>query len=244
MGWIGAGLVALFGVTIVMLARSARGAEPNGVPAAYAGPDPRSYTPEWTDADFAALHAVARRLRMSPADLLLVLASESGLHPWAAYRVDEDGDPTKDPSGYPYAAGLNQVTKAANAALGLTEEQRTTIPTWSVARQLPLVERLFNAIAWTRAGKPYAHAGVVYAANFAPARMSEDLGKVLYRKGVDGAAYSRNSGFDRAGKGYITVGDLVEHLRGVANGMTYKAALYRMARATRDGTLAPRLPAG
>jgi hypothetical protein len=248
MGWIGAMVVGLFGVTVVMLVRSASGAElpkngGGGTPSP-GGPDPRASTPDWTDADFAQLYAVAKRLRMNPADLLLVLASESGLRPWAAYRVDEDGKATTDKSGYPYAAGLNQITRAANDALGLTEEQRATIPTWSVSRQIPLIERLFNAIGWTRAGKAYGHAGVVYAANFAPARMSADLGAVLYREGVDGKAYSRNSGFDREKKGYITVGDLVKHLRGVANQLTYRAAIYRMATATGDRSLAPRLPSG
>jgi hypothetical protein len=201
-------------------------------------------TPEWEDDDFRALAAVAKKNRMNPADLLLVLASESGLHPWAAYRVDEDGNATTDKSGYPYAAGINQVTKAANDVLGITEAERATIPTWSVAEEIPLVDKLFRAISWTKTGKPYAHAGVIYAANFAPARMSEDVNAVLYRQGVDGAAYTRNRGFDVAVKGYITVGDLVEHLRGVAMGPVYQSALRRLQAATGDAGLAPRLPAG
>lgn len=238
--WIGLGLGALFGATVVMLVRSARGASgASGGGAPLPGVDrseAESLTPDWTEADFKALAELAARRKMSPADLLLVMTSESGLKPYAANRNAE---------GYPVAVGLIQFTSAANDAIGVTEGERVELVRSTVAEQLPLVDRMFGAIGWTKAGKTYDSAGVVYEAIFAPARMTSrgttpDV--ILYTEADDPAAYRGNPGFDREKKGYITVGDLIDHLRVVAEQPVYLAGLQRLRDATGDSTLSPQLP--
>jgi hypothetical protein len=230
--WIGVGMAALFGVTVAMLVRSSAGAGSVQLKEA------RALTPKWTDEDVAALVAAARRLRMSPADLALVLASESGLDPAAANRNSE---------GYPVAVGLNQLTAAANGHMGMTEAERLGVPKMSVARQIPLVERYFARIGWTKSGKPYDHAGVVYLANAAGGRLSRGTsrGVVVYDEEDDPDGYAGNRGLDFDGDGQITVGDLIDHLRAkVAVKPVYKAMLARLRAATGDSGLSPRLPSG
>lgn len=239
MKWIGIGVGALFGVTLVMLVRSARGGSIGGGPAMDTGTtsiEAIKLTPDWEDADFVALAEIARKYRMNSADLLLVMASESGLKPQATYRTAED---------YPYAVGLNQMTPSVNDLLGISEGQRTQIPTWPVSEQLPLVDKMWAGIPWTRAGRSYDSAASVYTANFAPARMlsrgiTSDV--ILYEEGVDGSAYTANKGFDTEGKGNITIGDLTHHLALVAQQPVYKAGLQRLREATGDASLTPGLP--
>lgn len=190
-----------------------------------------SLTSEWTDDDLRELADIAARSRiLDPAYLLKVMASESGLHPWAAYRTDSAGKPTKDKSGYPYAAGIIQLTPSANEHVGITEEERADIVNWSVSEQLPLVDRYYSRLPWTKAGRDYDSAAAVYFANFAGSRMMSrgtDPGTVIYSS-ADGEAYSRNNGFDRAKKGYITVQDLADHLDVVEKDPAYQEALARL----------------
>lgn len=243
--WIGVGLGALFGVTIVMLVRSARGASTGGGGAATSVPgmdrsEAESLTPDWTDDDFRALAELAARRRMSPADLLLVMTAESGLKPYAANRNAE---------GYPVAIGLIQFTSAANDSIGVTEAGRLELVDATVADQLPLVDRMFGAISWTKAGRTYDSAGVVYMAIFAPSIMSRGTSPdtVLYTEKDDPAAYNGNPGFDRDKsdkKGYIAVSDLIDYLRVVADRPVYRAGLQRLRDATGDDSLSPNLPSG
>ncbi len=178
------------------------------------------YTAAWADADLVALGDLAASLRMRPADLLLVLASESGLRPDA-----------RNPAGSsePIAAGLNQLTAASDGATGLSEPERWAIADTTVAHQLPIVGRMFRAIPWTRDGREYPDAGVIYLANFAPGRMSRGTSDdtVVY-DAADGVAYSRNAAFDRDGRGSITIGDLRRRLDDVAAGPIYREAIARL----------------
>lgn len=236
--WIGIGIGALFGVTIVMLVRSARGASSDGGTVVPGMPmsESEALTPEWTEEDFRRLAEIARTYKMNPADLLLVMASESGLKPQAVNRNAE---------GYPVAVGLNQLTSVANGVVGITEGQRVEVPTWTVAEQLPLVDRFLAGNPWTKTGKPYDHAGILYGMNFAPARMisrGTSLDTILYERDVDGSAYDANKGLDVAGKGSITIGDMVEHLRIVVGQPTYLAGLQRLRDATGESSLSPNLP--
>jgi hypothetical protein len=180
---------------------------------------------EWMPDDYRALEVMASRLKMNPADLLLVFYSESGGHPWAA---------NKNLSGYPVAVGLNQLTQASNPATGLSEDQRVNLIHATVAQQLPIIEKFFDALQWTKAGKPYPSASAIYAMNFAPARafargVNADV--VLY-DAHDGNFYSANSAFDFQHKGNITVGDLGHHLVGVASRSDYQHALQSLNAAT------------
>jgi len=196
----------------------------------------KSLTKDWADDDFVNLYDIAKRLRMNPADLLLVLTSESGLKPYAVNRRSD---------GFPIAVGLNQLTTAANSSAKITETERLEIPTKPVSYQLPLIENFFSSSAWFKSGKSFDHAGAIYEANFAPARMFQrgtDLKTILYEESKDGVFYTQNKQLDTAKKGYITVGDLVDYMRRVSKDITYIAGLTRLRQATGKNSLAPQLP--
>lgn len=187
--------------------------------------------PWWTAADYRALAAMAARLGMNAADLGLIMASESGLNPHAAYPGN-------------YAVGLNQITAVAAAPAGLTEAQRQDFPNWPVARQLPRIEQMFRFVNGDGAFK-YPHAGAIYAVNAAPSivrKKGTGYNVVLYERGVDGKRYDQNAGLDTNKDGKITVGDLDEHLRAVAQRAVYKGWLAALRAATNDPTISPRLP--
>jgi hypothetical protein len=174
-------------------------------------------TPWWTDDDFLRLRDIAQGIRANPADFLLVLAGESELKPYS-----------KAPTG---AVGLNQLTPSANSTAGISEEQRQMIPGLSVSAQLPIVEHFFNNIPWTKSGNTYDNACVLWEANFSPGYMTSrgtSNDTVLYSKASNPDAYEGNKGLDRAGKGYITVGDLCYRLQAVSHGDIYQAALRRL----------------
>lgn len=185
---------------------------------------------DWGASDWKELAAIAGRLRMNPADLLLVLTSESRLDPTA---VNPRG------SSHPTAVGLNQLTSAANGTVGITEDTRLKVPSMDVSDQLPLVERYFRGIDWFKTGKSYPDAGVVYEANFAPAKMARGMSSdtVLYTK-EDGGAYEQNKGLDTTGKGYIALGDLRMLLRRTINTPEYYVGLQSLRKATGNDKLA------
>jgi hypothetical protein len=225
---IGIGLAGLFGLSTVMLVLAAR-----------RPPQPSSEdyarTAEWTDDDFRELARVANRLKMDAPDLLLVLASESGLDPSARNPYGSD---------HPVAVGLNQLTSVSDGVTGLTESQRWALADKSVAEQLPIVERYFRGTPWVAAGKRFTHAGQVYAANAGAYRMGVgSLGSVIFTKGDGG--YEGNTGLDVNGDGLITIGDLTEHLRTkTSRGAMYLSGLARLRYATNNGALRPNLPEG
>jgi hypothetical protein len=238
--WYAGGAVAVF-TALLFRARKATAA-----PLTIASTDiarAKALTPDWTDDDFRAFHAIAGRQRMASADALLVLAGESGLKPSAVYRRAGDG--------FPVAVGLPQLTSAANTAAGITEAERLELPSKSVAYQLPIVERLFSNYPWTKAGKTYDHAGIIYGMNFAPSIvMKRGAGRdvVLYTKGPkesggDGVYYDQNVGLDLNKDGKITMGDLIDYMRGVAKKPVYQAGLTRLRAVTGLPGLEPRVPA-
>jgi hypothetical protein len=184
-------------------------------------PEPQGYVwGYWTADDFRTLASIARTLKMKPADLLMVLASESGLDPRATNPAN---------SSNPIAAGLNQLTSAANASVGITEAERLMIPKLPVSMQLPLVYRYFASLPYTKAGNTYGSAGVVYAANFAPARIGSGTDdQVLYSQD-EGDPYELNKSLDRDGKGTITIGDMNRQLAAVAGRSLYKTARANLA---------------
>ena len=109
---------------------------------------------KWTAADYRELHALSARLGVSSPDVLAVLRNESGLDPQAEF-----------PGGL--ARGLNQLTDAGRSAIGMSESEFDSYPGWSVAQQLPVVERSLRAAF--QGARPQT-AGAIYAFNFLPAR--------------------------------------------------------------------------
>lgn len=226
------GLAALSVVGALVFAfRRAKAAGLARKQSSYSDPRDVLLVPWWTDDDFRYLEGLSLGIRANPADMLLVLAGESGLKPFA-----------KAPTG---AVGLNQLTSVANTQAGITEDQRRMIPELSVSAQLPIVNRFFSGMAWTKAGKSYENACVLWEANFSPAYMTSrgtSLDTVLYGKADKdgGKAYDANSKLDLAGKGYITVGDLCYRLKSVNNQEYFQAALRRL-RDTTGKDYEPRL---
>lgn len=188
----------------------------------------------WTDDDFRQFAAMAQRLKMNPADLLIVLYSESSLQPWARNPRD-----TSKPA---IAIGLNQIIRSTAHGLGLSDAQWQAMLTMSVHQQLPIVERYFRSLAWVAKGHGFDSAAQVYEANFAPGYLfkGSDPGTILYTKGKDGASYELNKGFDSAGKGYITLGDLGSWVARRAHDGMFLTALQRLRIATGNPTLTPR----
>lgn len=168
----------------------------------------------WTDYEYGRYVEVANGLGVRPLDLLPVLYSESGLKPWAIAYVD----------GKPYALGLNQITPPAAPAAGLTRDQWAALPSMSITEQLPIVMRSLRASFAASGGRKMVDAGMIYASNFAPARLAANGGKsssVMYRDPEAGYRGNKQLDFDK--KGYITVGDLRRRLRSVLNDAGYRA---------------------
>jgi hypothetical protein len=238
--WIVGGVATVIGLVLL---RRAVAAPAHAAPFDVGSPSPPPPS-KWTDADFRTLVDASHRLSLNPADLLLIMTSESGLNPSAAYRGKD---------GRVIAGGLNGMTEAGAGAGGLTVAQIQDFPSWSVAQQLPVVERFMHTALSGVA--PPDNAAVLYAYNFAPGHVRSrgtSLDTVLYTKGVDGAAYDLQAVVDHGSKGYITIRDLSYWLSDVANGTgpavnksksaAYKGALARLRAVTGDATLSPTLP--
>ena len=219
-------------IALIAVVAKTRGQTPASKPLDVGSAPP---PPEWFPNDWQTLVAIGGRVGINPADLTLVLTSESGLHPWAQNPRVSDA---------PVATGISQFTSASNSATGLTEAQRIALVKQPVSVQLPLVERFYNSLAWTKQRKGYPNAGVVYAANYVPGRLlmrGSSLDTVLVSE-ADGPMYSQNKGLDVNGDGTITIRDLVEHLRIVAKSQNYLGALRMLRQVTGNPTLSPNLP--
>lgn len=179
---------------------------------------------QWTDQDLLDFRAMAQRLNLRPADLLLVLFCESALKPTAA---------AKNADGYPVAVGLNQITAVLNSALGLDEDGRIALLDKTVSEQLPYVEKSLRLFA----GKyPLPDAGALYTLNFAPARLAKGAAGnvVLYDSKADPSAYQSNRNADIGGKGFINIEDMRIALRRNVNNPAFLAALGRYQAVTGD----------
>ena len=185
----------------------------------------RSQTSLLPDAFFPALLGLASELKMNPADLLRVMAKESSLNPHA-YNADSNAGGL---------LGLTEVAKNAAGWRGSLEEFREL----GAVAQLPYWRKYFLSQAPVRSNRPYEHAGAVYLAVFAPARMKlgDSMDVVLYDKKRDGASYTQNEFLDeytvkpRVPKGYITTRDLFRYLLSSSNTKAYNAALVRLSNA-------------
>lgn len=178
---------------------------------------------QWSDQDLLDFQAMANRLGIRPADLLLVLYSESALKPSSAAR---------NADGYPVAVGLNQITAILNSSLGLTEDDRIALLDKTVGEQLPYVEkslRMFNKYK-------LPDAGALYTLNFAPARLARgtDGNVVLYDSKADPSAYQSNKNADIGKKGFINIEDMRIALRRNQHHTDFLKALARYQAVTGD----------
>ncbi len=222
--WLAAIALGLGGVTYVVKRSLAPGATTQLDTAGGTPP------PWWTAADYRTLNAMCKRLGINPADMLLIMYSESRLDPSAAY---------KGADGTVYAAGLNQITASGGTAAGLSPAEVQDLIHHPVSYQLPIIERMYKTV-----GGKYPNAAVLYAYNFAPSRVKSRgtaPSVVLYSADTDGKNYSINSGFDAAKKGYITIADMGYSLVKKAQSAVYKGALQALRNATGDQSISPNL---
>lgn len=187
-------------------------------------------TSAWSDADFAAFDAMARALLMDPFDLLAVIASES-------HTLLPSARNPADPSGWPIAVGLNQLTRVAAYAAGLTPD--SSLATWKafadavvkapVAGQIPMIRAYYAAMPWTKAGRRWGSAAKIYAANAGggPAMVDVNDDTVIFPEGS--AEYEGNKGLDVDGKGGLTGRDMRLAVEYHWRTPLYQAALLRMA---------------
>lgn len=188
---------------------------------------------QWTPVDYLDLYKLGQDVGATGPDLLLVMENESDLNPAARF-------PALDEAGHSLAVGVSQLTAASDAATGLSEAGRDALSSKSVAEQLPYVRDYFEAMAWTKAHRPYPNAGAVYAMNFLPSR--------AYARGVAPQTvlgtvdeFPLDKGLADSNGNY-TVASLNAVLRKVAKRPRYLGALQAMRDAVGDQTLSPRLP--
>lgn len=187
----------------------------------------RVLTPFWTDDDFRALRGWCSKIDCDPEELLLVLTSESRLRP----------DAMNPATGFPLAAGLNQMTRIAFQAIDKLpkddNQAKQLFPALAWATAKMSVAAQFDSVVvpyflkvresfkgkWTPAG--------LYMANAAPSQMnkSTDVNAVIYPKGS--AAYDGNKGLDTNGDGQVTTRDLQNAVEYHRETPEYVAAKYR-----------------
>lgn len=170
----------------------------------------------WTDDDYRALVQAAAQLNARPMDLLLVLTAESGLNPQAIAKVD----------GKPYARGLNQITPVNANGMKLSTEEWESISDMTPRENLPYVVRSLRSAVGT---VKFTDTGMLYQVNFAPASLKKGSADGLVLYSMPGSGYMNNRVFDKANKGYITVGDLRKQLELVSQGSTFRTHAARLA---------------
>ncbi len=232
--WLAGSAVGVAVVAYVSRLRAAPAAPAVTTTAADLAAAPR----DWTDADYANFADAMRRDGANPADALLFIGNETAgsYKPSAAFRKD----------GLIYAAGLNQITKAGAAALGVKTADAQAyldhLVTLSVAQQIPIVERSIAAGLRGAGVTNPPNVGVLYAVNFLPQRV-RDRGTspdtVLTVRGE--GYYDGNSGLDFNKDGKITIADLSDYLETkILSLPIFRGALAKLRAATNDPTLSPR----
>ena len=192
------------------------------------------------DSFYTALAQTARNIGASPADLLLVLYSESGLNPAAANHVD--GDKNKPIQ----ALGINQITPIAVPSSGMTMDfWKNGYGQLSAEEQLPYAERYFKSMY----KGAYSTPDQLYVVNFAPAYIAkaQDRNAVLYPQyNKDGSInnnWKQNKGLNPNGD--ITVGDLTRAMYANANRADFKSQLARLESVVgKDAAYAKNAPSG
>lgn len=229
-GWILSGLAAggvLLAVRQVFAAAASSQSAPGIDTSAGVGHEP----PGWTPADYVEVNKLGSDIQSSGPDLLLIMFNESGLNPAARF-------PKLDAAGHSLAVAINQLTAASDPVTGLTEDQRDALSKKSVSEQLPYVRKFFLGQQWTKEGRTFPSAGVLYAVNFLPSRA---ISRGVLPDTVLGtlAEFPLNTGL-ADGSGNFTVRHLNEVLARKAQDPRYLGALAAMRDAVGDQSLSPR----
>lgn len=158
-------------------------------------------TKQLSDGFFTKLVIACEELQCAPADLLLVIESESNLIPSAWNR---NGN----------ASGLIQIMPFNMPGLGWTKGHEA-FRQLSGEEQVPFIRRYFLP----HKGK-LVNATAVYIATFLPALMkhaTEPTYKMVIKNGRLGWAYAPNLGFDADHDGDIEVQELTQRLERCKN---------------------------
>lgn len=186
-----------------------------------ARPEPRG-APENTILAVSGLYKMSPAFRAGMLDLCAAL--QIPVDALAAIMSSEAGFKPDALNPLP-AAGLIQLTVGAHLPGFDTADKIRTVTTWSAERQLAeVVGPYYRRFGAKAAG---ATPGKLYMLNFLPAHADEDEVFILGVRDADktpdaanvapeeqsklrfsAAIYRENRGFDRAGKGSITVGDV------------------------------------
>lgn len=150
----------------------------------------------WSDDDVEQLAEIGLALGVDPRDLVRIMCNESGCLPYA-----------HSPGG---AVGLIQFEPSTLLDEGWLHGT-DAFAKLSVRQQLPYVQRYYAArkAAIDAAG---GGVGALYVATFLPALLAHAADSTFVlcgRQGPFAWAYAANKSFDRDGRGYVTVGDMV-----------------------------------
>jgi hypothetical protein len=169
-------------------------------------------TPAWTDEDFVAFEAMAKKNRMDPFDLLTVITSES-------HDLEPSARNPRNRYEWPIAVGLNQLTRAAAAGAGLIPGEKvpgdqSNFPDWkkfadevvkmTVGKQIPIIDAYYQASPWTRAGNEWKTATKIYAYNAAAGTAMRDIDDRSIIATPGSAEYPGLAGLGTDSRGNVT----------------------------------------
>jgi len=163
--------------------------------------------------NYAALGNAALALGARPADLMLVLYAESGLHTWAQ---------AKNKAGEGIALGIGQLTRTGASAIGMSDVEWQSIPSKSFNEQVKIVETFLRKVA--RPGS-FRDAVSLYQTNFAPATVGS------YKLFGPGKEYDANAPYDFNKNGLIDTDDLATALSARVKEAAFRAHLQKLAAA-------------
>lgn len=141
---------------------------------------------------------------------LVQISNALGINPdWLATVISFESKFAPDArNAFSNATGLIQFMPSTARSLGTTIDN---LKVMSDVDQLDYVYRYFKDIV----GRPMRNLDDVYLAVFMPKYMGKGSSTVAASAGSK--EYEQNSGFDREGKGYFTVGDITSTIHGVYN---------------------------
>lgn len=200
-----------------------------------AGPTTKSPPPkgfgtasQHSAAFYQKLQSVAAACGASPADMLAIMLSESGVNAGATnYFLKSDG--TRDMSQLQGVGLIGFTTVVANH-FGTTLD---AISQMSDVQQLSLVQQYYQTV---NQGGTYPNSGALYVANFACSNLPyvNDPNHVIFSQAKDGQNYAQNTGLDVGNKGYITIGDMTTRADSVKSTPAYQQLLSAFNAATNN----------
>lgn len=163
--------------------------------------------------NYAAIGNAALALGARPADLMLVLYAESGLHTWAQ---------AKNKAGEGIALGIGQLTRTGASAIGMSDVEWQSIPAKSFNEQVKIVEKFLRTVA--RPGS-FRDSVAIYQTNFAPATVGS------YKLFGPGKEYDANAPYDFNKNGLIDTDDLGTALSARVKEAAFRSHLQKLAAA-------------